>query len=92
MDNETIVYRLDKIDKQLSELVELSKQTALQEVRIAQVEKDTHNLQNDISDVKLKVGALEKRGGDIALKWVGIIGGGIVSILLGYIAIRLGLK
>ena len=92
MNEETVLYRLDNIDKQLSELVELSKQTALQEVRIAQTEKDVRDLQNDLLAIRNKVSALEKRGGDIALKWAGIIGGGILTILLGFMAMRLGLK
>lgn len=92
MNEETVLYRLDSIDKQLAELVELSKQTALQEVRIAQTEKDIRMVQDDVVGIKNKISTIEKRNGDLALKWIGIIGSGIVSILLGYVAIKIGLK
>lgn len=92
MEEGTIIYRLDSIDRQLSELVELSKQTALQEIRIAQNEKDIHNLQSDVAGVRTDLRKLDKRGGDIALKWAGMVAGGILTILLGFIAVRLGLK
>ena len=51
MNEETVLYRLDSIDKQLAELVELSKQTALQEVRIAQTEKDIRMVQDDVAGI-----------------------------------------
>ena len=92
MNEETVLYRLDSIDKQLAELVELSKQTALQEVRIAQTEKDIRMVQEDVAGIKNKISTIEKRNGDLALKWIGIIGSGVVSILLGYVAIKIGLK
>lgn len=92
MNEETVLYRLDSIDKQLAELVELSKQTALQEVRIAQTEKDIRMVQDDVAGIKNKISTLEKHNGDLALKWIGIIGSGVVSILLGYVAIKIGLK
>lgn len=92
MNEETVLYRLDSIDKQLAELVELSKQTALQEVRIAQTEKDIRMVQDDVEGIKNKISTIEKRNGDLALKWIGIIGSGIVTILLSYVAIKIGLK
>lgn len=92
MNEEMVIFRLDKIDQQLAELVEISKQTALQEIRIAQNEHAIVDLREDIGKIKQRMNVVEKHGGDVALKWVSAIGSGILTILLGFIAVRLGLK
>ena len=77
--------RLSAIETKLDKLTELITTTQLQEVRIKKLESDVEWL------VKASHN-LDKRTGETALKWLGIIGGGIISILLGYIAIKVGLK
>ena len=77
--------RLTDIETKIDKLTELVSQTALQEYRLKIVE-------DDIKTMKCSIDKLQKSPGDIALKWLGIIGGGIVTILLGFIAVKLGLK
>ena len=77
--------RLSAIETKLDKLTELITTTQLQEFRIKKLESDVEWL------VKASH-SLDKRTGETALKWLGIIGGGIISILLGYIAIKVGLK
>ena len=77
--------RLSAKETKLDKLTELITTTQLQEFRIKKLESDVEWL------VKASHN-LDKRTGETALKWLGIIGGGIISILLGYIAIKVGLK
>lgn len=86
MNNEELVEkRLSDIESKIDKLTELMTQTQLQEYRLSVLEKQQ-------KDMQLILSKLESRAGDTALKWLGIIGGGIVTILLGFIAVRLGLK
>lgn len=82
---DNIDVRLEVIETKLDKLTELITTTQLQEYRIKKLESDVEWL------VKASHN-LDKRTGETALKWLGIIGGGIISILLGYIAIKVGLK
>lgn len=86
MNNEELVEkRLSDIESKIDKLTELMTQTQLQEYRLSVLEKQQ-------KDMHVILSKLESRAGDTALKWLGIIGGGIVTILLGFIAVRLGLK
>lgn len=86
MNNEELVEkRLSDIESKIDKLTELMTQTQLQEYRLSVLEKQQ-------KDMHVLLSKLESRAGDTALKWLGIIGGGIVTILLGFIAVRLGLK
>ena len=77
--------RLTAIETKLDKLTELITTTQLQEFRIKKLESEVEWLVKTSHN-------LDKRTGETALKWLGIIGGGIISILLGYIAIKVGLK
>ena len=82
---DNIDTRLEIIETKLDKLTELITTTQVQEYRIKKLESDV--------DWLVKVShALDKRTGETALRWIGIIGGGIISILLGYIALKVGLK
>lgn len=86
MNNEELVEkRLSEIESKIDKLTELMTQTQLQEYRLSVLEKQQ-------KEMHISLSKLESRAGDTALKWLGIIGGGIVTILLGFIAVRLGLK
>ena len=85
MNEELVEKRLKDIENKLDKLMELVTQTQLQEYRISVAERS-------VKDLSAKVTVLEKRNGETAIKWFTIIGGGIVTILLGYIALKLGLK
>lgn len=82
---DNIDVRLEVIETKLDKLTELITTTQLQEYRIKKLEGDVEWL------VKASHN-LEKKTGETALRWLGIIGSGIISILLGYIAIKVGIK
>ena len=77
--------RLSTIETKIDKLTELVTQTQLQEYRISVVEQDLKDLQTDVIE-------LDKRAGNTALKWIGIIGSAVITLLLGFIAVKVGLK
>ena len=77
--------RLSTIETKIDKLTELVTQTQLQEYRISVVEEGLKDLQDSVIE-------LDKRAGNTALKWIGIIGTTLVTILLGFIAVKVGLK
>ena len=85
MTEEVVERRLSDIEEKIDKLTDLISQTQLQEYRLSVVEQDIKNIKSKVSD-------LDKRAGNIALKWIAGIGSGIMTILLGYIAVRVGLK
>ncbi len=85
MNEELVEKRLTDIEKKIDRLTEIMSQTQLQEYRIGVVEKQVQEMNATLVN-------LEKAAGNTAMKWLGIIGGGIVTILLSFIAVRLGLK
>lgn len=85
MNEELVEKRLTDIETKIDRLTEIMSQTQLQEYRIGVVEKQVQEMNASLVN-------LEKAAGNTAMKWLGIIGGGIVTILLSFIAVRLGLK
>lgn len=85
MNEELVDKRLSDIETKIDKLTEIVSQTQLQEFRIKQLE-------DVVKENTKKLSALEKQAGNTALKWLGIIGTGIITILLGFIAVRLGIK
>lgn len=77
--------RLSTIETKIDKLTELVTQTQLQEYRISVVEEGLKDLQDAVIEI-------DKRAGNTALKWIGIIGTTLVTILLGFIAVKVGLK
>ena len=76
---------MDNLESKIDKLTELVTQTQLQEYRLSCVEQDLKDLQTDVIE-------LDKRAGNTALKWIGIVGTTLVTIMLGYIAVKVGLK
>lgn len=85
MNEELVEKRLSDIEGKIDKLTGLLEQTHLQEYRIGALEKQYGNLHD-------RIHALEHRAGNTAIKWIGIVGSGIATILLGYIAVKVGLK
>lgn len=77
--------RLGTIEKKIDKLADLITQTQLQEYRLSVVEKKQE-------ETARQVMKLDKKNGDTAIRWLGVIVSGIMSVLIGYIAIKVGLK
>lgn len=77
--------RLGTIEKKIDRLADLITQTQLQEYRLSVVEKKQE-------ETARQVMKLDKRNGDTAIRWLGVIVSGIMTILISYIAIKVGLK
>lgn len=85
MNDELVEKRLSDIESKIDKLTDIVSQTQLQEFRIKQLE-------DVVKENTRKLTALEKQAGNTALKWLGIIGAGIITLLLGFIAVKLGMK
>lgn len=77
--------RLGTIEKKIDRLADLITQTQLQEYRLSVVEKKQE-------ETARQVMRLDKRNGDTAIRWLGVIVSGIMTVLISYIAIKVGLK
>ncbi len=77
--------RLGTIEKKIDKLADLITQTQLQEYRLSVVEKK-------LAETAGQVMKLDKRNGDTAIRWLGVIVSGIMTVLISYIAIKVGLK
>lgn len=77
--------RLGAIEKKIDKLTDLITQTQLQEYRLSVVEKK-------LAETSEKVLKLEKKNGDTAIRCLGVIASGIMTVLISYIAIKVGLK
>lgn len=77
--------RLCTIEKKIDRLADLITQTQLQEYRLSVVEKK----QEETAGQVMK---LDKRNGDTAIRWLGVIVSGIMTVLISYVAIKVGLK
>lgn len=93
MEEEKIINLLMEIKGDVGSIKgELNYMKQLSEIGDASLRKDIQKLDGRLSDVEAKVEVLDKKAGTVALKWLGLIGGGILTILLGFIAVKLGLK
>lgn len=77
--------RLGTIEKKIDRLADLITQTQLQEYRLSVVEKKQE-------ETARQVMKLDKRNGDTAIRWLGVIVSGIMTVLISYIAVKVGLK
>lgn len=77
--------RLGTIEKKIDKLADLITQTQLQEYRLSIVEKR-------LAETAEKVSKLDRRNGDAAVRWLGLIASGIMTVLISYIAVKVGLK
>ena len=78
MNEETIEYRLDQIDKKLDSVTELLKQTTEQEIRLANVESSVRELKNS-----------KKNATD---RWLIPLIAAVVSGLVAFVFLKVGLK
>lgn len=77
--------RLGTIEKKIDKLADLITQTQLQKYRLSVVE-------NKLAETSRQVMKLDKKNGDTAIRWLGVIASGIMTVLISYIAIKVGLK
>ena len=85
MNEELVNKRLSDIENKIDEIKGIVTQTQLQEYRIKALETLT-------KDVNVRLGVLEKQAGNVAIKAVSFVAAGIGTILLGFIAVKVGLK
>lgn len=85
MNEELVEKRLSDLEGKIDRVLEIVSQTQLQEYRIKALE-------TLIKDVNTRLSVLEKQAGNMALKIVAFVGGGIGTLLLGFIAVKVGLK
>lgn len=78
MNEETIEYRLDQIEKKLDTVMELVKQTTEQEIRISNIESAVRDLKSS------KKNATER--------WLNPLVAAVVSGLIAFIFLKVGLK
>ena len=78
MNEETIEYRLDQIEKKLDTVMELVKQTTEQEIRISNIESAVRDLKSS------KKNATER--------WLNPFVAAVVSGLIAFIFLKVGLK
>ena len=76
--------RLGAIEKKIDKLTDLITQTQLQEYRLSVVEKK-------LAETSEKVLQLDNTKGDAAIRWLGVIASGIITVLISYISIQVGL-
>ena len=85
MNEETIDYRLTQIEKKLDTVTDLLLQTQAQEMRISTLEKQNIDLKDEIENIKTQKSKNIER-------WLNPLISAVVSILVAFIAIKIGLK
>lgn len=85
MNEETISYRLDQIEKKLDAVTDLLLQTQAQEMRITTLEKQNLDLKDEIEDIKTQ----KSKNID---RWLNPLISAGISILVAFVAIKIGLK
>lgn len=85
MNDETIEYRLTQIEKKLDTVTDLLLQTQAQEMRISTLEKQNIDLKDEIEKMK----AQKSKNID---RWLNPLISAGISILVAFVAIKVGLK
>ena len=85
MNEETIDYRLTQIEKKLDTVTDLLLQTQAQEMRLSALEKQNIDLKGEIETMKTQ----KSKNID---RWLNPLISAVVSILVAFIAIKIGLK
>ena len=85
MSEETIDYRLTQIEKKLDTVTDLLLQTQAQEMRISTLEKQNIDLKDAIENIKTQ----KSKNID---RWLNPLISAGVSILVAFVAIKIGLK
>lgn len=85
MEQETIEYRLNVIEKKLDTVTDLLLQTQAQEMRISTLEKQNLDLKDEINNIKTQKSKNIER-------WLNPLISAVISILVAFVAIKIGLK
>ena len=85
MNEETIEYRLNNIEKKLDTVTDLLLQTQAQELRISTLEKQNIDLKDEINNIKTQ----KSKNID---RWLNPLISAVISILVAFVAIKIGLK
>lgn len=85
MNEETIEYRLTQIEKKLDTVTDLLLQTQAQEMRISTLEKQNIDLKDAIENIKTQ----KSKNID---RWLNPLISTGISILVAFVAIKIGLK
>lgn len=85
MNEETIDFRLTQIEKKLDTVTDLLLQTQAQEMRIATLEKQNIDLKGEIEDIK-------KQKAKNTERWLNPLISTVISVIVAFIAIKIGLK
>ena len=85
MNEETIDFRLTSIEKKLDTVTDLLLKTQAQEMRITTLEKQNSELKTEIENIKTQ----KSKNID---RWLNPLIATVVSIVVAFIAIKIGLK
>lgn len=85
MNEETIDFRLNQIEKKLDQVTDLLLQTQAQELRLSTAEKGITDLNNALKAIE------EKKQKNISM-WLSPLISAIISGIVAYIFVKLGLK
>lgn len=85
MNEETIDYRLTQIEKKLDTVTDLLLQTQAQEIRLSTLEKQNADLKSEIEQIK------NQKTKNID-RWLNPLISAVVSVVVAFIAIKVGLK
>ena len=85
MNEETIDYRLTQIEKKLDTVTDLLLKTQAQEMRITTLEKQNIDLKDEIGKMKAQKSKNIER-------WLTPLISTVVSILVAFVAVKIGLK
>ena len=85
MNEETIDFRLTQIEKKLDTVTDLLLKTQAQEMRIATLEKQNIDLKGEIEDIK-------KQKAKNTERWLNPLISTVISVIVAFIAIKIGLK
>lgn len=85
INEELIEKRLGDIENKIDQLMKLTSNTKLSEYKLDE-------LQEQVKGLAVRIEALERKPGDTALKWIATAAGCCLTLLIGYIAVKIGLK
>ena len=85
MNEETIDFRLNQIEKKLDQVTDLLLQTQAQELRLSTAEKGITDLNNALKNLE------DKKQKNVAM-WLSPLISTIISGIVAYIFVKLGLK
>lgn len=89
---DTINFRLEQIEKQLAVLQSIITDNALTKKEIDRIHNDILMLEARVKDCEEDIQHMHNEKGSNAVKWIDYIVKGILTILLGFVAIKVGLK